>query len=359
MEHLVLGVLKNSVLITGLVIMMMIMIEYVNIYSKGAWFSRLKGNPAMQVIVASLLGLVPGCIGGFATVSLYTHGIISFGAIVAMMISSSGDEAFVMLAMMPATALLLFAILFAIAIVTGILTDKAFKKTGLAGNKCDLAFEVHKNETLPSPFRKKSYAVLKNISAKRLLILLFMAFFSVAVFSGLIGHDHAAASAPDGHLHMDILGERWINVIFAALCCIVLLFTLTADEHFVEEHLWHHIISKHMMPVFLWTFGALFAVQAGLAYFNADEIISDNIALVLLLAVLIGMIPESGPHMVFIGLFSAGAIPLSILLANSIVQDGHSTLPLLAHNKKDFITAKLINMAVGLVVGGTMLFFGM
>ena len=75
-------------------------------------------------------------------------------------------------------------------------------------------------------FRKKSYAVLKNISAKRLLILLFMAFFSVAVFSGLIGHDHAAASVPDGHLHMDILGERWINVIFAALCCIVLLFTL-------------------------------------------------------------------------------------------------------------------------------------
>jgi len=49
-------------------------------------------------------------------------------------------------------------------------------------------------------------------------------------------------------------------------------------------------------------------------------------------------------------MFFAGQIPFSILLANSIVQDGHGALPLLAESKKSFIYMKLINMIVGLIV---------
>ena len=65
--------------------------------------------------------------GGFATVSLYTHRIFSFGALIAMMIASSGDEAFIMLAMIPEQALILFVILFVIAIAAGIIVDTFYK----------------------------------------------------------------------------------------------------------------------------------------------------------------------------------------------------------------------------------------
>jgi len=44
-------------------------------------------------------------------------------------------------------------------------------------------------------------------------------------------------------------------------------------------------------------------------------------------------------------------LPLSILLANSIVQDGHGSLPLLAETRKGFFIIKGINIAVGLIVG--------
>ncbi|MBQ9529461.1 MAG: hypothetical protein IJR73_03790 [Bacteroidales bacterium] len=44
-----------------------------------------------QVVLGGLLGVLPGCIGVFACVSLYGHGMLSFGALVAMMIASSGD----------------------------------------------------------------------------------------------------------------------------------------------------------------------------------------------------------------------------------------------------------------------------
>ena len=98
-SHLFLDVLRNSVLITGLVMIMMLMIEYVNIHSHGKWFTRLRQNRFGQVVLGAGLGLVPGCMGGFAAVSMFSHKLLSFGALIAMMIATSGDEAFIMLAM--------------------------------------------------------------------------------------------------------------------------------------------------------------------------------------------------------------------------------------------------------------------
>ena len=69
------------------------------------------------------------------------------------------------------------------------------------------------------------------------------------------------------------------------------------------------------------------------------------------IALLIGIIPESGPHYVIILLFMNGLVPFSVLLANSIVQDGHGALPLLAESKRDFFLIKGINFTVGLIVG--------
>ena len=56
-------------------------------------------------------------------VSLYVHGVITFGAIVGGMIATSGDEAFVMLALFPGKAVLLFGILFGLGIIFAWVAD--------------------------------------------------------------------------------------------------------------------------------------------------------------------------------------------------------------------------------------------
>ena len=126
--HLIVDILRNSILITGLVIVMMMMIESLNIESRGLFFKGLKKTKVGQVVFGALLGSVPGCMGGFATVSLYTHRMFSFGALIAMMIASSGDEAFIMLAMIPDQALIIFAVLFVVAIIAGVLTDLVYDR---------------------------------------------------------------------------------------------------------------------------------------------------------------------------------------------------------------------------------------
>jgi hypothetical protein len=142
-----------------------------------------------------------------------------------------------------------------------------------------------------------------------------------------------------------------MNVLFAGLSVIVLLVLLFGSDHFVEEHLWHHIIRKHLPVIFAWTFGVLLVLGIGLQYVDIDNWISDNTVLMILLATAIGLIPESGPHMIFVTLFAAGVVPFPVLLASSISQDGHASIPLLAESKSSFFWAKLINCAVAMIAG--------
>lgn len=383
-----LEVLRNAVLITGLVLIMMLMIEYCNIGSHGSLFARLKSSGINQVLIGTLLGLVPGCIGGFAAVSLFTHKLLSFGALTAMMIASSGDEAFVMLATMPLKALLLFAILGALAIVTGLVCDRyLFKEQNFAF--CPDGYEIHKehDSSIASPFRLSSYKdALRRPSRERLLLLAGIALFVVALLSGFAGHDHAGhdhaehqevalheEAAHNHALHehathqeslqeiieerhlstftLHLLDEEWMNCLFAIMSIVTLLFTATAKEHFIKEHLWHHVIKRHLLSIFLWTLGGLAVCQIGVQYLNIEEWVSSNMIFVILLAVAIGIIPESGPHLVFVTLYLNGIVPFSVLLANSISQDGHTALPLLASSRKTFLKAKAVNIIIGAVVG--------
>ena len=404
-----LEVLRNAVLITGLVLIMMLMIEYCNIGSHGSLFARLKSSGINQVLIGTLLGLVPGCIGGFAAVSLFTHKLLSFGALTAMMIASSGDEAFVMLATMPLKALLLFAILGALAIVTGLVCDRyLFKEQNFAF--CPDGYEIHKehDSSIASPFRLSSYKdALRRPSRERLLLLAGIALFVVALLSGFAGHDHAGhdhaghdhAVHQEAALHQEValheevahnhelheeaehnhtlhehvahqeslqeiieerhlstftlhlLDEEWMNCLFAIMSIVTLLFTATAKEHFIKEHLWHHVIKRHLLSIFLWTLGGLAVCKIGVQYLNIEEWVSSNMIFVILLAVAIGIIPESGPHLVFVTLYLNGIVPFSVLLANSISQDGHTALPLLASSRKTFLKAKAVNIIIGAVVG--------
>jgi len=73
---------------------------------------------------------------------------------------------------------------------------------------------------------------------------------------------------------------------------------------------------------------------------------------VLLIAALLGIVPESGPHMVFVMMYAQGLVPFSVLLTSSFVQDGHGMLPLLSYSIRDSVLVKLLNLIFGVTVGG-------
>ena len=411
MLHLLIDTLRNSVLITGIVIIMMMMIESFNLESHSRFFNRVKGSSFRQVLLAALLGSIPGCIGGFATVSLYSRRLLSFGALTAMMIASAGDEAFVMLAMMPDKALWIFALLFVIAVFSGIAIDWIMKSRNIVVCHPDQSTACHHDQSAHChpersegsgseqrktvtdsslPLRMTTSQIRmtapqikmtpqqigptaggqedamaekdgqdterRRLTWQRLVLTGAIALFAIALAAGWMEHDHAVPET--GQIHLNLLSEWWMNLIFAILCIVMVVIMCFRSDSFIKETLWHHVLQKHLPNIFAWTFGVLLAIGLLSEYIDLNTWVSDNPALMILLAVAIGIIPESGPHLIFVTLYASGLVPLPVLLASSISQDGHSSLPLLAEDKKSFAYAKLLNCLIALIVGfGTLLLF--
>jgi len=280
MNDILSKVLAQTLQVTLLVLIMMTLVDAVNVWTRGKLATLLKGAGRWrQYVVASLIGSAPGCVGAFTNVSLYMHGMISFGALVGAMAAASGDEAFVMLAMFPKTAILLFGLLFVVGIVVGWVSDRVVKKWNISTcEDCEMQ-QFHPTQ--------------------------------------------------EGFMH------------------------------YLKDHVWQHIITKHLWKTVLWTLGALMVVEFGLRYWNLEALTSQYTILLLLAGALLGLIPESGPHLIFVTMFANGLIPFSVLFTSTFVQDGHGMLPLLSYSVKDSIKVKAFNLSFGVIFGFILFAFGL
>jgi hypothetical protein len=139
-----------------------------------------------------------------------------------------------------------------------------------------------------------------------------------------------------------------------------LFIVSTVPDHFLQEHLWEHVARKHVPRVFAWTLGTLlvmFFLTQPLEneHWSAEIVRPEAKWIALLMACLIGLIPQSGPHLIFVFAYAQGTIPLGVLVASSIVQDGHSMLPMLAHSRRVVIGVKMLKVILALVIGGGMI----
>lgn len=248
----------------------MIIIEYLELRYKDKIREKITGKPLNQYVIASLLGSVPGCLDAFLIVSLYIHGMVGFGALTSVMLSTAGDEAFIMLAMVPEAAVKIFIILIFLGIIGGFLSDRIIKTIGI--KTCDnCIIEIHEEQD---------------------------------------------------------------------------------SAHFLKEHIYQHIIKQHVPKLFFWIFIPLTVIEFLLQNFDLESYITGLPLITLIFtAALIGIIPESGPHMIFLILYSKGLIPFSVLLVSTLSQDGHGLLPLLSHSVKDTIYVQIFTTTFSLVVG--------
>ncbi|GAB4286434.1 MAG: hypothetical protein Kow0068_12030 [Marinilabiliales bacterium] len=353
----------------------MLIIEFINVKSHGNWDKSIRKNRWLQVIIAAVFGIIPGCLGTYTIVSLYTHNIIGFGALVTAMISTFGDEAFIMFSLIPMDAVKITVVLFTIGIITGFIINFFIKKDKKFN--ATMHMEIHEDEESCQCY---NFADIKNhmkkISFSRSILLFGILIFMTYLIFGKELHkhndkieiqtvtqsqniDHHKHESEQGiHLHEHETKWNWIRITYLLLTTIALVLIIIVPDHFLQDHLWGHIIKKHFLKIFLWTLGTFALISVFNQYINISEWISDNRLIILLIAILVGIIPESGPHLIFVSMFISGSIPLSILLANSAVQDGHGALPLLAESRKSFLYMKAINILVGLLIGLTGFWLG-
>ena len=225
-----------------------------------------------------------------------------------------------------------------VAVVVGLLVDLFHSKY----DGCH-SMSVHEQDLEP----KHEHHHERHYGWKRVVMFLGVVVFMGALLLGWLEGDEPETTSGG----FNLLSEEWMYWLFAALSLAVLGMLLFAGDHFVEEHLWEHIVTHHLPGIFLWTFGTILILGILMSHFDMASWISDNTILMILLAAAIGIIPESGPHLVFVSLYATGVVPLPVLLASCISQDGHASLPLLAESRGSFLKAKLINVLVAIVIG--------
>jgi hypothetical protein len=329
------GILEHTFMIAVFVFVMMLIVDFLDMFSKRRLTAIVKGGIWRQYAVASFLGVTPGCLGAFTSVSLYVHGLLSFGALTGAMIATSGDEAFVMLAKFPGTAMLLFGLLFILGIPLAWVADRIVKATGYVPCESCILQEYHPEMEVYQFSWKGLTENLTRVSSPRYLLLLLFGFFFLAILLGIAGSQ----------------SWDWERITFLILLSLGLFILVSVSDHYLKEHIWSHIIKAHIWRIFLWTFLALVVVHMGLNYWDFKGLISNNIRWMFLLGALVAIIPESGPHLIFVMLFAEGVIPFSVLFTSSFVQDGHGILPLLAYTVKDSILIKILNLIFGLGIG--------
>ncbi len=342
MAEIVTDSLTHALMITGFVFVMMLVIEYVNVLTEGVWQRGLRGSLWRQYLLAAFLGTTPGCLGAFAVVALYSHGVLTFGAVVTAMIATSGDESFVMLSMIPGKALLIFLVLFFVGIVAGVLTDLLFGKKVAKQPKADHEMDLHEPELCNCFPRGLILEQWKHVTLARGVLATTLVLFLSGLLFGQLGPS----------------AWNWVKVSLLLTGGIGLFIVSTVPGHFLEKHLWEHVAKVHIPRVFMWTLGALFVMHLLVDHLHFEGWLEENQLIVLVVACLLGLIPESGPHLIFLTLFAQGAIPFSIFLASSIVQDGHGMLPILAESRTDFVRIKAANFSIGLIIGLFGLFTG-
>lgn len=129
------SVRDGFVQVSAFVAITVLLFSYIQYRTDGRLVGWLESSRRAQPVVGALMGLTPGCGGAIVMMPLYVRGSVSFGTVVATLIATAGDSAFVILALAPKAGLYAYGIGF----VAGILSGYAVDRVGLGVDRVDEA----------------------------------------------------------------------------------------------------------------------------------------------------------------------------------------------------------------------------
>lgn len=377
------SVRDGYVQVSAFVAVTVLLFSYVQYRSRGVLIERLESNRKLQPLVGAGMGLTPGCGGAIVMMPLYVRGSVSFGTVVATLVATAGDSAFVILALAPEAALYAYGMALVAAVVFGYAIDRfgmgvarvdhavtrisrpvtdGGTSVSVLGRSSNPAHEYegptpgHAHESGPD----RTSRVLTPLSHA-----VHGLWWVAAVLALGLGVTYLLRGAPEVPLR---LGGS-----FPGLFTIVGLTgtTLSFYLYFVGRHyigegqvgraresfenayetLQHAAMETSFVTV--WVLVAYLAYEYPVALFQIDVAAVAAAAGVVapIAGAVVGLIPGCGPQIVLAGAYAEGGIPFSALVANAISQDGDALFPLLAIDKKAAVVATIYTTIPALIVG--------
>lgn len=285
----------------------------------------MKAHPVHEVGLSALLGALPGCGGAIIVVTQYTRGVTSFGAVVAVLTSTMGDAAFLLLAQAPLDALTVMIVSVTVGAATGLVVNKFHNYR--APESLD-SNENHQNIDKPRALNHKAVSLSKVfwmiVSLPSLVIALALAF-------QLPAHSYLA------------IRENTLTLIGASLCIASLVLwslcgsgsgyaSVAKEDVIPPPPKWQEKAALDTQFVLAWVILAFLIFELSVVWFglNIAGMLEAMGPGLIGLAIVIGFLPGCGPQILVTSLYLNGAVPFSAQLGNAISNDGDALFPAIA-----------------------------
>ncbi len=391
--NLIIGSAESAFIeVTVFVGTVLMIFGYINFKQAGKLVERIEKSKKTQPIIGALLGLTPGCGGAIFVMPLFPSGVVSFGTVVATLIATMGDSAFVLMSVMPKEYILVSILSFIVAVITGYIVDYFNFGDRLLKSIQARNMDKKELESIHSNFDHSFGDNLPHIGHEE------------GDEVDLILHHNIK-----GHQDVDTFGYKfthtlypiyWVVIAIGLVLGILDLFQIDINEAFIPNlgtilgvsgiglSILMMIMSKKFIQddtheetelkvldlketithnaqetafVASWVFVAyliyeLFILGLGSGSYAAGEALMTSFLTqtglaAVIVGVLIGIIPGCGPQIIFVTLYTRGLIPFAALLANAISQDGDALFPLIAIDKRSALWSTVFNTIVALLVG--------
>lgn len=308
----------------------------------------MKEKPYREVFFAGLMGVLPGCGGAIIIITQYTQGKIGFGAVVAVLTSTMGDAAFLLISQRPQDAAIVLPISILVGILSGLITNRFLPAPKI---------EYKKEKKLVS-FKSAQKPNRFEIWVSRLSVifwyLLILPASAAALLIAMQYDVNALFGLPDQSI------EKFGSL--AGFTCL-LLWALSAksdryselskeNDNTLPKH-WIRKVAQDTQFVTSWVVVAFIVFEMVLLIFG-EELLNSLQAWgssTIFFATMIGLLPGCGPQIMVTGLYLQGAIPLSAQLANAISNDGDALFPAIALAPKAALFATIYSTVPALITG--------
>lgn len=302
-----------------------------------------------QVLFAALLGALPGCGGAIIVTTQFVSGRVGFGAIVAVLTSTMGDAAFLLLASKPDIGFAVIGLGVMVGCISGWVVNEIHADDFLRPHAEQIIGRVSQCQTPTKGFEQRAIN-LQGVFWKWLLL--------PATAIALLGSFQVDINHLLGWPEMTI---EWLGATL--IITSTLLWSLTKEikdyESTVAEdtkQVSSHPIQKAAQDtnfVTAWVIIAFMAFEL-VAFFGQVDLATTFAGWgpwMPLMGLIVGLLPGCGPQILVTSLYIAGAAPLSAQLANAISNDGDALFPAIALAPKAALVATIYSAIPAFIVG--------
>lgn len=345
-----------------------VLFGYINYKTNENFTYIITKNKKLQPLIGALIGSIPGCGGSLAIIPLYIQGKLSFGAIVASLIASMGDAAFILIS----SNFKVYLIVTIVGLVTGVLTGYIVdalnleNKLNLKKNKiapltrsssCGCNHGLYDNQVAVDSNNSKiyefAYAITHKIGYKIYLSIILIGFvFMIIAHSGI--ENDAVHYIHELEEILAILGI--LSSIVYSICFKMVSknYNIDKDDRSSLKNVLINGVAE-ISFVITWIFIAYVVYDFVSILIGGEEYLANLVLYAgigsVLIGALLGLIPGCGVQILLMSFYLKGNLPLGAVIANSISQDGDALFPIIALDKKSALWATIITTIPAIVVG--------